>query len=484
MLDPSTTATELADPPGMPAAATQQGTGLSANLAKWAAETPRTWTTITLARATQAFEDTYAAAATGAADAGTARIQDAVAAMGRGHAGVFGRAARVGMPGAALANGYAGHALELDDNFHPGLGHAGTVLFPALWAIADGGDFTVFDVLDAFIVGTEILSRVGLSVGRGHTDLGWHGTSTVGTLGAAIACARLLKLNATQMCHALSIATSMASGTKAQFGTDAKPLQAGIAARNGVEAAFLARHGIAGNVEGYESKCGFLALYTDAKQNDLARFTPPADGESLAIERWGFAFKRYPCCGSSHRAADALLELMENHRFTADDVESIHAKVGRGNVLNLRFPCPTTAAESRFSMQHAIAVILRKGHMDLADFTDAAANDPENRRLGAKVRMTSSEAESKDNPVDPDKRVPHQVIVTLRNGTQLENTVLHAKGSGRNPINLAERQEKFRMCCSGLLDADQIKVAWNMIHADATRVRSRDVTGLLCPSEP
>lgn len=455
---------------------------LSRNLTKWAAEQPSTWSKTTLERAIQGFEDTYASAAAGAADAGTARVHEAMASIGAGPAGIFGRSARVGMPEAALANGYAGHALELDDNFHPGLGHAGTVLFPALWAVADGGDFTIFDVLDAFIVGTEVLARVGQSVGRGHTDLGWHGTSTVGTLGAAIACARLLKLNATQMCHALSIATSMASGTKAQFGTDAKPLQAGIAARNGVEAALLARHGIGGNVEGYEGKCGFLALYTNAAQNDLAHFAPPPDGEPLAIERWGFAFKRHPCCGSSHRAVDALLALMEIHRFAADDVETIHVKVGRGNVLNLKFPCPTTAAESRFSMQHAIAVTLRKGYMDLADFTDAAANDAENRRLGAIVRMSASEAESKDNPVDPDKRVPHQIIVTLRDGTQLENTVQHAKGSGRNPFNLAERQGKFRMCCSRLLDTEQISTAWSMIHGDTARIRSRDVTGLLCPS--
>jgi len=462
--------------------ATVQHTGLSRNLTKWAAECPPEWSAIALERALQGFEDTYASAAAGAADAGTARIQDAMASIGSGPAGIFGRGTRAGMPQAALANGYAGHALELDDNFHPGLGHSGTVLFPALWAVADGCDATVFDVIDAFIVGTEVLARVGQSAGRGHTDLGWHGTSTIGTLGAAIACARLLSLNATQMSNALSIATSMASGTKAQFGTDAKPLQAGIAARNGVEAALLARHGIGGNVAGYEGKCGFISLYTNPAQNDLALFAPPAADEPLAIERWGFAFKRHPCCGSSHRAVDGLLELMKEHRFTANDVDAIHVEVGAGNAQNLKFPCPITAAESRFSMHHAIAVTLRKGHMDLDDFTDAAANDPENRRLGAKVRMGVSGTEGKDNPVDPDKRVPHTIHVALRNGARLQNTVLHAKGSGRNPFTLEERQGKFHMCCSRLLDAGRVDTAWRMIHEDSARILSRDVTGLLCPA--
>src|SRR5690606_852739 len=138
-------------------------------------------------------------------------------------------------PWAALVNGAAAHALDFDDNFDPAKAHASAVLVPAILALAEGraGEPPIsgFAMLDAYIVGLQIMGRTGQGVNPYHRDRGWHATATLGAIGAAAACARLLRLSAGQAAHALSLATSMASGSMAQFGTMAKPLHAGLAAK-------------------------------------------------------------------------------------------------------------------------------------------------------------------------------------------------------------------------------------------------------------
>src|SRR5690606_18663480 len=161
----------------------------------------------------------------------------------------IGRPDGLSPPWAALANGTAAHALDFDDNFDPAKAHASAVLIPAILALAEERPAPGFAVLDAYIVGLQIMGRVGQGINPFHRNRGWHATATVGAIGAAAACARLLALSSAQATHALSLATSMAAGSMAQFGTMAKPLHAGLAAKSGVIAASLAQAGLDAGAE-------------------------------------------------------------------------------------------------------------------------------------------------------------------------------------------------------------------------------------------
>src|SRR6185503_10510107 len=166
-----------------------------------------------------------------------------------------------GAPAVALIYGTAAHALDYDDNYHPMAGHATAVLAPAIFALAESRRVSGEATLDAYIVGLEALALVGNGVNLVHYEKGWHSTSTLGPFGAAAACARLLKLDASGVTAALSLACSMAGGSKLQFGTMAKPVHAGLAAHHGVMAALLAASGVRGHPEPLEGHWAFRELF-------------------------------------------------------------------------------------------------------------------------------------------------------------------------------------------------------------------------------
>jgi 2-methylcitrate dehydratase PrpD len=439
-------------------------------LGRWAAERPCDWSPKVWGIATHAWEDTIASAIAGAGDRGAETVRSTLSTVGS--VPVIGAEFLTSPAQAALANGYAAHAVEMDENFLIGLGHLCTVVIPAILSVGYEAGLRGRQALDALIVASEVMARVGRAVDRAHTDRGWHGTSTIGALAAAVACGRLMGLAATEMTHALALAVSMCAGPKVQFGTEAKPLHAGLAAQAGVTAARLARNGLRASDEALEGACGFGDLYAGVKPADWSGVLPQ-DGEPLAIEWSGMAFKLWPSCGASHRAIAGVLALREQHGFGPEDVESVVVEVSHGIVLNLRYPEPITHKEAQFSMPYAIALALRFGRLTLADYTAEAVQDEATRRLMPRVTMVKypGSVEGSENAVS---HLPHRVTVRLKDGRCLERTVQHMKGGLGDPFTPAERRAKFDMCCASVLPPGRLEVVRGML-ADPMEVPLREL---------
>ncbi len=97
---------------------------------------------------------------------------------------------------AALINGTAAHCLDFDDNFHPARAHASAVLVPALLSVATSSDeFSGHMMVRAYLAGLEAQASIGFGVIPSHYNRGWHGTSTIGCVGAAAGVAVLLGLD-------------------------------------------------------------------------------------------------------------------------------------------------------------------------------------------------------------------------------------------------------------------------------------------------
>ncbi|WP_439616744.1 MmgE/PrpD family protein [Shinella sp.] len=339
---------------------------------------------------------------------------------------------------AALVNGTAAHALDFDDNFHPARAHASAVLVPALLAVA-GAAVSGRHFLEAYLTGLEAQAAVGFGVNPSHYNRGWHGTSTVGTIGAAAGVARLLGAGIEQTAQAMSLATSMACGPKGQFGTPAKPLHAGIAARNAVEAARLALAGSAGRLDILERPQGFLDLFGGDEPRGWSDW-PMEDAH--IIETRGLVTKRHPCCASTHRAIDALLDLKREHGLTAADIVRIETKVGLSAVRNLVYREPENGMQARFSMHYCLATALVNDGLSLKDFEPSALHRPQIQALMSRIEMTSYTAEEERGH----ERLPHLVTVTLKNGTVLHHARLHAKGSREDALDADQRRRKFADC--------------------------------------
>ena len=239
--------------------------------------------------------------------------------------------------------------------------------------------------------GLEMHAALGQGIGRGHYDVGWHNTSTVGCIGTAGACAWLLGLDANGIAHAMSLGISQASGAKVQFGSPGKPFHAGMAAHNAVLASDLARNSRRGRLEAVEGERGLSALYAGRPdpnwQENIGNL-----GKPLAIEAFGLSPKLYPCCGSAHKALDGVLALRKEHGISASDIAEVDTLVGYGNLRNLCYPDPQQEMEARFSMQYCVAIALLNGKLSLADFTPSAVHRSEVRELLPRIQMRAHEA--------------------------------------------------------------------------------------------
>ncbi len=430
-------------------------------LGRWAAEVGGDWSPKVWGIAAHAWEDTIASAIAGAGDRGAAAVRSTLTAGGT--VPLIGAGFLTSPAEAALANGYAAHAVEMEENFLSGLGHLCAVVVPAILSVGHESDSRGRQALDALIVASEVMARIGGALDRPHTDRGWHGTSTIGALAAAAACGRLMGLAAPEMTHALALSVSMSAGPKVQFGTEAKPLHAGLAAQAGVTAARLARSGLRASDKALEGACGFGELYAGAKRADWSGVLP-RDGEPLAIEWSGMAFKLWPSCGATHKAIAGVLALRQQHGLGADDVESVVVEVSHGITLNLPYPEPKNHKEAQFSMPYALALALRYGRLTLADYTADAVQDEATRRLMPRVTMVKYPG-SVEGAETATGHMPHRVTVRLKDGRRFERLVEHMKGGLGDPFTPEDRRAKFDMCCADVLPPVRLEVVRTMLAA-------------------
>jgi 2-methylcitrate dehydratase PrpD len=316
-------------------------------------------------------------------------VADHVIGNGRGRATVIGAGARVGAADAALANATAGHALDFDDsNFVLG-GHPTVTLIPALLAVGEDRGSSGQEILEAYVTGFEVMMKIARAVNFEHYEKGWHPTATLGTFGVAAGVARLMKLPADQVAHALGLAASMASGVKANFGSMAKPLQVGQASQKGVMCAQLAATGLTASPGALEGRQGFLAVYNGSghfRAEALSSF-----GGTLEILASGLMFKKYPCCGATHAPIDAALELARGGPLRPDEVDSITIAINARRMPHVDRPVVSTGLEGKFSVQYTVAAALTDGVIGLRHFGEAALARPDLKAMSARVTAVGTE---------------------------------------------------------------------------------------------
>jgi 2-methylcitrate dehydratase PrpD len=366
----------------------------------------------------------------------------------------FGQRRRIGALDAALLNGTASHALDFDDCNNTMGGHPSVPVLSALFPLADelgsrGADFVL-----AYVAGFELECKLGLAVNFHHYTKGWHPTATLGTFGAAAACAKLMGLDAAGIATALALAASFASGIKANFGTMTKPLHVGHAARNGLLAARLARAGVTASTERvFEHEHGFFEVFNGAGTYDAARGLD-AWGQPLDIVRPGIAIKQYPCCGSTHPAIDALLQLVRQRALRVEDVAGIEAWIHRRRLQHTNRPEPRTALDAKFSLQYVLARALIDGRVAVAQFEGQAHADARVHALLPRIRVAPYD----DTQFAPDNHFGGAVRVTLQDGRVLEARVEQALGrTSEHPLPNALLQAKFRLCAATVLRDEAVE---------------------------
>jgi 2-methylcitrate dehydratase PrpD len=394
-----------------------------------------------------AILDTIGVTLAGAAEETTAvvaRVLRKTAASGP--ALLFGGSERLDVLSATLINGVAAHALDFDDCNNTLGGHPSAPILPALWALAPGVSGKAF--IAAYAAGVECETKLARAVHFHHYEKGWHPTSTLGTFGSAAACGHLLRLDPDRLATALALAASMASGIKANFGTMTKPFHVGQAARNGLCAALLAQEGMTANHGALEHPQGFFAVYNGAgtfhPERILAEWAQPYD-----LAEPGIAFKRHPCCGSTHSAADAMLHMRAAHGLVAMNVAKVESWTHPRRLAHTNRPDPKSGLDGKFSIQYVLARALMHGIVSLDHFTDAAVRDGAARALTARVQ-------SKPDPkasMTTDEHFYARLRVTMTSGETFEHFVDAPHGRDRDhPLPPGTIEAKFRDCARLAID--------------------------------
>jgi 2-methylcitrate dehydratase PrpD len=332
-----------------------------------------------LERVRLALLDWIGAALAGAAHP-TARAAASVAA-GEGPCTIVGTSLKAGPQGAALANGTAALALDYDDVSFWMRGHPSVVVVPAVLAIAGLRDLDGDEVASALVAGYDAAATVGLAAGIDHYVRGWHATATVGSVAAAAAAGRALRLDPEAMQRALGLGVVQAGGPKAVFGTPAKPLHGGRAAAAGVLAALLAAEGLSAPRDALEAADGFAGPL--APDFDATR--PAAEmGERLGVE--SIAFKEHPGCGGTHAAIDSLRATLAG--TAPESIAQVELRVTREMLDICCIEDPRTGDEAMFSVRHAAALVLAGRSTGPSGFTDEAATSPDVVRARERVLVT------------------------------------------------------------------------------------------------
>jgi 2-methylcitrate dehydratase PrpD len=354
-------------------------------------------------------------------------------------ASVVGQSFKTSPQLAALCNGVAAHAMDYDFSYI--MGQPMVPIIPALLPLAETTGASQADVIVAYIVGFEVASRMARANPTQSRERGWHAVSTIGTTGAAAACARLLRLPAAAIPDVIGISASLAGGFSSNFGTMTKPLHAGQAARNGMMAALLGQRGFTANPSALEGTNGYFKAFAGGLEVSFAPFHDL--GQKLDMVERGFKPKLYPCGGLGHTAIDATLELRPQLLPRIGDITGVTASITRYTAQRIGSKYPVSVENAKFSMPYVAAYTLVHGAPFLAAFTEGAIHDD---KVRAAARLVSV-------AIDPEfadifEESPSRIIVTFRDGSKVEKLRYYASGTPQFPLTREQIESKFMDCAA------------------------------------
>ena len=358
-------------------------------------------------------------------------------------ASVLGRRTRMDVLHASLMNGISSHVFDFDDTHLKTVIHPAGPVVSALLALSEHRPMSGTDFLTAMILGVEVECRIGNAVYPAHYDRGWHITGTAGVFGAAAACGKALGLTEQQMVWALGLAATQPVGLREMFGSMTKSFHPGRAAQNGLTAALLASRNFTSTEVGLEGKSGWANVLSTTR--DYTEITGDL-GKSYEIAL--NTYKPFACGIVIHPTIDACIQLRNQHKLQAADIERIDLGV-HPLVLELTGKkTPQTGLETKFSVYFAAALAVVRGSAGMRDFSDGNARDPV--IVGLRDRVVAT--------IDPAvKEEQVRARVTLKDGRVLNHFVEHVVGSLERPMSDADLEAKFLDLSKGVLPDAQAR---------------------------
>ncbi len=350
---------------------------------------------------------------------------------------------------AAYCNAFLCNGADMDDGHMLANGHPGVCVIPAVLALGEWRGAAYEDIAPAIVAGYEIFIRLSSAIMPSHLQRGFNGTGTSGTVAAAAAAARVLKLNAEKTHAAIGLAATSASGLMElnESGQAMKPINPAKSAYHGVMCALLAEGGAVGPIAPLDGSKGYFKAFAD--ETDIPSVTKDLGRTFLMDTTY---IKLYPACRHMHAMVDCAVLLNQKGGFVPEDIESVilYTYPASEKLTGLiRFP--KSEDEAKFSLTYAAAVGLLDAGFTLADLYRAANMSERVKYLIERMEIVSCpELEDRKNMIRGAR-----MELRLKNGTSLESAVEVPKGEKRYPVDKVDLRRKLSACADGLLTAGQ-----------------------------
>jgi 2-methylcitrate dehydratase PrpD len=315
----------------------------------------------------------------------------------------------------AFANGILMHSMDYDDNSMPAMAHTTTCVLPAALAVGQYVGASGKDILLAYIIGHEVFNKVAACLTTECWYKGFHGTGIFGAFGSVAAAGKLLGLNEDEMTRALGIAASSFTGIKQNMGSMTKPYHAGRAAESGVRACLLAKWGYTSKPNAFEGPQGYVHVFSsEPRWENIDEIGKVWE----IVERPPF-IKPHPSCGGTHAAMNALLQLIREYNFDADDVDYVDVGANAGVPGQLLYHDAKDTLEAKFCIEFCLSLLLKYRKWGLSLHTQEMVDNPEIKALYPKIKVHIDEELSKRLPPEF-ADLTSIVTVKLKDGTTYE----------------------------------------------------------------
>ena len=356
--------------------------------------------------------------------------------------------------GAAMAGAITIDSVDGHDGSSSCKGHAGSAIFPALFALADGQGFTGQDLATYLALAYEISYRAGLT--QHDTCADYHTSGAWTAIGVAAMTARILGCDETQINEAAGIGEYHGPRSQMMRCIDHPTMLrdgVGWGAPTGITAGFLAKNGFTGAPA---LTCEGPHWYSLGTKWKLVTDTH---------------YKLYPCCRWAHPSIDAASKLMLRHNISHQEIASVEIRTFR-NATRLAGHTPVSADEFAYSIAFPVACMIVRGQVGISELEVSTLKDPSILRISTATTLI-------DDPhltqISEGKRWA-QVSILMRNGTRYEAAPQTPRGDTDLPLSDTEISEKFHHFSDHILGSTIAKkieeLTTSFDELDATGVQS------------
>ena len=406
----------------------------------------------------------------GACQTTTSIIKGLISApAGKKEITLWGSRQKVPLLSAVLLNTVQSHVIDMDDGHRYANGHPGAVTIPVAVALAERENFKGKELIEAIVIGYDILIRLGTAINPELLMRGFHTTATIGTFASAAVAAKLLGLSPLQTENALALAGLQSAGLLEALssGETGKSFQVGKAAQSGVMAALLAQQGADGPDLIFEGDKGFFRAFAGK----------PCDSDAICrnlgtdFEMTNVYFKKHAACRHIHSALDATAEIVARYNLTPKDIASIEIETYTiAKNLTGHLAIQESEISAKFSTPIAIALLLVFGQTDSTVFKKHFISDPLVQETARKVTVKVNSDRDKTYPKERSALV---TINTKRDSYKHE--VTYPKGETENPLTENEFINKYEKNALSLYSKDRVHKIRDMI----LNIENQDVRKLV-----